>query len=55
VVDGVAHLHSHGIIHRDLKPENILMVGRDPKKEEYLEIKIIDFGIRLAIWRVKEA
>jgi calcium/calmodulin-dependent protein kinase I len=45
VVDGVTYLHSQGCIHRDLKPENLLMVGRDPNTDEYMQVKICDFGL----------
>ena len=45
VFDGLQYLHSKGIIHRDLKPENILMVGRKPGTEEYMTLKICDFGL----------
>ena len=45
VFDGIQYLHTHGMIHRDLKPENILMVGREPGTEEYMMLKICDFGL----------
>jgi len=45
VIDGMQYLHTHGVIHRDLKPENLLMVGRNPGTEEYLMLKIADFGL----------
>jgi serine/threonine protein kinase len=45
VVDGIQYLHSMGCIHRDLKPENLLMVGRTPGTDEYLQLKICDFGL----------
>eukprot|EP00802_Teleaulax_amphioxeia_P012824 Tamp_12869.p1 GENE.Tamp_12869~~Tamp_12869.p1 ORF type:complete len:521 (-),score=105.61 Tamp_12869:209-1699(-) len=45
VVDGVQYLHSMGCIHRDLKPENLLMVGRTPGTDEYMQLKICDFGL----------
>jgi translation initiation factor 2-alpha kinase 4 len=38
ILDGLAHIHSHGIIHRDLKPDNIFIdVTNNPK--------IGDFGL----------
>ncbi|KAF2474345.1 kinase-like protein [Lindgomyces ingoldianus] len=38
VLEGLAHVHSHGIIHRDLKPDNIFIdVAKTPK--------IGDFGL----------
>ena len=45
VVDGIQYLHSMGCIHRDLKLENLLMVGRTPGTDEYLQLKICDFGL----------
>jgi serine/threonine protein kinase len=44
VFDGIQYLHTHGMIHRDLKPENLLMVGKEPGTEEYMMLKICDFG-----------
>jgi serine/threonine-protein kinase 11 len=38
VVDGLAHLHSHGVVHQDIKPANILL-------SESGDVKIADFGI----------
>ena len=46
VFDGIQYLHTQGMIHRDLKPENVLMVGREPGTEEYMMLKICDFGLR---------
>jgi eukaryotic translation initiation factor 2-alpha kinase 4 len=38
ILEGLAHIHSHGIIHRDLKPDNIFLdVANNPK--------IGDFGL----------
>ena len=45
VFDGIQYLHTHGMIHRDLKPENLLMVGRTPNTEDYMTLKIADFGL----------
>jgi len=45
IVQGVTYLHSHGVVHRDLKPENILMMGSTPNTDEYMRIKICDFGL----------
>ena len=45
VFDGIQYLHTHGIIHRDLKPENLLMVGSEPDTQEYMMLKICDFGL----------
>ena len=45
VFDGIQYLHTHGMIHRDLKPENLLMVGKEPGTEEYMMLKICDFGL----------
>jgi hypothetical protein len=33
------------MIHRDLKPENLLMVSRTPNTEDYMTLKIADFGL----------
>lgn len=38
ILEGLAHIHSHGRIHRDLKPDNIRITPRG-------EVKIMDFGI----------
>lgn len=43
IIDGVAHLHSHGIYHRDLKPENFLLSLSEDGSE--LVVKISDFGL----------
>jgi serine/threonine protein kinase len=45
VFDGIQYLHTHGMIHRDLKPENLLMVSRTPNTEDYMTLKIADFGL----------
>jgi len=45
VFDGIQYLHTHGMIHRDLKPENLLMVGKEPGTDEYMQLKIADFGL----------
>ena len=38
ILEGLAHIHSHGIIHRDLKPENVFIdMANNPK--------IGDFGL----------
>ena len=41
LLDGLAHLGSHGIAHRDLKPENVLIhVGKND-----VSVKLCDFGL----------
>lgn len=45
IVQGATYLHSQGVVHRDLKPENILMMGSTPNTDEYMRIKICDFGL----------
>lgn len=40
ILDGLAHVHSHGMVHRDLKPDNVRVTLRG-------EVKIMDFGIVL--------
>jgi len=37
ILEGLAHIHSHGIVHRDLKPGNIFLADK--------VIKIGDFGL----------
>lgn len=38
IIEGLAHIHSHGIIHRDLKPENVFV-------DMASNLKIGDFGL----------
>ena len=45
VLEGIAHMHEVGAIHRDLKPENLLLMSSDQKSDEFLNIKIADFGL----------
>ena len=47
ILSGLSYLHSNNIVHRDLKLENILISDVEYvliTGEEYLDIKIIDFG-----------
>ena len=47
ILSGLYYLHSKNIVHRDLKLENILISDKEYvplTNEEYLDIKIIDFG-----------
>ena len=47
ILSGLSYLHSKNIVHRDLKLENILISDTEYVSitgEEYLDIKIIDFG-----------
>ena len=47
ILSGLSYLHSNNIVHRDLKLENILISDKEYvpiTQEEYLDIKIIDFG-----------
>ena len=47
ILSGLSYLHSNNIVHRDLKLENILISDKEYVPitgEEYLDIKIIDFG-----------
>lgn len=47
ILSGLSYLHSKNIVHRDLKLENILISDKEyveKTKEEYYDIKIIDFG-----------
>ena len=47
ILSGLSYLHSNNIVHRDLKLENILISDVEfvpITGEEYLDIKIIDFG-----------
>lgn len=45
VLEGIAHMHQVGAVHRDLKPENLLLMSSDQKSEQFLHIKIADFGL----------
>jgi len=38
LLQGLAHIHSHGLVHRDIKPENIIIPPHG-------NLKIIDFGL----------
>ena len=55
VFDGIQYLHTNGMIHRDLKPENLLMVSRDPNSEEFMQLKIADFGLSAQRTEAKSA
>jgi len=41
ILNGLAHLHSHGVAHRDIKLENILLTD---SKHDMSKLKIIDMG-----------
>lgn len=45
IVEGLAHIHSHGIIHRDLTPNNIFFDARN-------DIKIGDFGLGMTLIQI---
>ncbi|MCJ1421819.1 hypothetical protein MMC32_008186 [Xylographa parallela] len=38
ILEGLAHVHSHGIIHRDLKPDNVFIDGSN-------NVRLGDFGL----------
>jgi serine/threonine protein kinase len=43
-VQALEYLHKRNVIHRDLKLENILISKTFIKDQEYLHVKICDFG-----------
>ena len=42
MLEGLAHIHSHGIIHRDLKPSNLLLNAN-------CDLKVCDFGLARSV------
>lgn len=45
----VKYMHSLNILHRDLKLENVVVVEKNSKM---VDIKIIDFGLSIALDKV---
>jgi len=46
-LSAIAHCHSNEIAHRDIKPENIMI-------DNFGDIKLIDFGLSLKIYKTEE-
>jgi len=51
MLEGVAHLHSHGICHRDLKPENMLLTR--PLEEPGARLVLVDFSMASTAERMR--
>ncbi|KAG0435460.1 Serine/threonine-protein kinase ULK3 [Dictyocoela muelleri] len=47
LVDGISFLHKKFIIHRDIKPGNILLIEKQLPNENFLNVKICDFGLSI--------
>jgi hypothetical protein len=52
---GIKYLHQYGIVHRDLKPENIMLVNINTPKEEFVTLKIMDFGLSKILGPLEKA
>lgn len=50
ITNGVFYLHDMKVAHHDLKPQNVVIVDfeMDKKKNSYIYVKLIDFGISKA-------
>ena len=49
LLSGLSHAHARDLVHRDLKPGNVLVVPNALNREANRAIKIVDFGIALAV------
>ena len=47
ILSCISYLHKMNIVHRDIKPENMMLKSKD--KDNNLEIKLIDFGVKLLL------
>ena len=45
ILSCITYLNQMNIVHRDIKPENMMLKSKD--KDNDLEIKLIDFGVKL--------
>lgn len=51
ITNGVFYLHDMKVAHHDLKPQNVVIVDFEmdkKKKNSYIYVKLIDFGISKA-------
>jgi serine/threonine protein kinase len=49
VLKGLDAMHSIGYGHRDVKFDNLLLMSDDPDAEQYLVVKLCDFGLSKAL------